>query len=246
MGGLVFDEIVRHRHGSVAYLSGLCSAGLRLRCLKGYRAAVDFQTLARDERADLADLLTSLSPEQWDAPTLCEKWRVRDVVAHMFSYDELGTGALMGRFARGWFVLNRVNEIGVTQSTRRTPDELLALVKANLEPSGLPGYFGGLVALIDGMIHQQDIRRSLGIPRDIPPDRMLPTLQYALWAPAVRGAWRARGVRLVATDLDWSFGKGPEVHGPGEALLMTMGFRRGVVGELSGPGQPRLAQRIER
>ncbi|HKY78279.1 MAG TPA: maleylpyruvate isomerase family mycothiol-dependent enzyme [Acidimicrobiia bacterium] len=202
--------------------------------------------MARDERGDLVDLLTSLKPEQWDAPTLCEEWRVRDVVAHMFSYDELSTPGLMRRFARGWFVLNRVNAVGVTEYTRRTPDELLALVRANLEPSGLPGYFGGLVALIDGMIHQQDIRRSLGISRDIPPDRLQTALQYALWAPAVRGAWRARGLRLVATDLDWSFGKGPEVHGPGEALLMTMGFRRGVVGELSGPGQPKLAKRIKR
>ena len=158
--------------------------------------------MARDERADLLDLLTSLSPEQWDAPTLCEAWRVRDVVAHMFSYDELSTPALMQRFARGWFVLNRVNAVGVTEYTRRTPDELLALVRANLEPSGLPGYFGGLVALIDGMIHQQDIRRSLGIPRDIPPERLQAALRYALRAPAVRGAWRARGLRLVATDLE--------------------------------------------
>ena len=202
--------------------------------------------MARDERCDLVELLTSLSPEQWDAPTLCEAWRVRDVVAHMFSYDELSTPALMGRFARGWFVLNRVNAVGVTEYTRRTPDELLVLVRANLEPSGLPGYFGGLVALIDGMIHQQDIRRSLGLPRAIPPDRLVTALRYALWAPAVRGAWRARGVRLVATDLDWSFGRGPEVHGPAEALLMTMGFRRGVVDELSGPGQPRLAKRFKR
>ena len=165
---------------------------------------MDFGTLARDERADLAELLTSLSPEQWDAPTLCEKWRVRDVVAHLYSYDELSTPGLMRRFARGGFVLNRVNAVGVNEYTRRTPDELLALVKANLEPSGLPGYFGGLVALIDGTIHQQDIRARSASPAPSRPDRLRPTLQYALWA------------------------------------------RRGVVGDLSGPGQPRLAKRIKR
>jgi uncharacterized protein (TIGR03083 family) len=206
---------------------------------------MDFRTVARDERADLAGLLASLSPEQWDAPTLCEAWRVRDVVAHMFSYDELSTGDLMRRFAKGWFVLDRVNAAGVTEYNRRSPDELLALVETHLEPSGLTALFGGMVALIDGMIHQQDIRRSLGRPRDIPPDRLLATLRCALYAPAIRGAWRARGVRLVATDLDWSFGRGPEVRGPAEALLMTMAARRAVVGELSGPGQPKLAQRID-
>ena len=31
----------------------------------------------------LADLLTSAPTETWDAPTLCEKWQVRHVVAHV-------------------------------------------------------------------------------------------------------------------------------------------------------------------
>jgi hypothetical protein len=37
----------------------------------------------------------TLTPEQWNAPSLCTQWRVRDVVAHMFSYDVLTTGALV-------------------------------------------------------------------------------------------------------------------------------------------------------
>jgi hypothetical protein len=49
--------------------------------------------LARQERRDLADLLATLTPERWDAPSLRTQWRVRDVVAHVFSYDILSTGA---------------------------------------------------------------------------------------------------------------------------------------------------------
>ena len=49
---------------------------------------MDLKPLARDERADLAEFLATLSPEQWEAPTLCAGWRVRDVVAHMLNYDE--------------------------------------------------------------------------------------------------------------------------------------------------------------
>jgi hypothetical protein len=49
---------------------------------------------------------------------------------------------------------------------------------------------------------------------------------------------------LVATDLDWAAGRGPEVHGPAEALLMAISGRRGIVQELTGPGQPTLAARI--
>ncbi len=46
--------------------------------------------LAREERADLAEFLATLTPEQWEAPTLCTLWRVRDVVAHIYSYEDLG------------------------------------------------------------------------------------------------------------------------------------------------------------
>jgi uncharacterized protein (TIGR03083 family) len=51
--------------------------------------AVDAMVLARAERSDLADLLVTLEPTQWNAPSLCSEWQVRDVVAHMFSYDTL-------------------------------------------------------------------------------------------------------------------------------------------------------------
>ena len=49
--------------------------------------AMDAMALARAERADLADLLVTLEPAQWNAPSLCTQWRVRDIVAHVFSYD---------------------------------------------------------------------------------------------------------------------------------------------------------------
>lgn len=164
----------------------------------------------------------------------------------MLSYDELNGRELLGRLASGRFLPDRANAIGLARYNKRSPDELLALLRAHLDPAGLPAALGCLIALADGVIHQQDIRRPLGMPREIPAERLLPALRTALGAPVIRGFWRVRGVRLVATDLDWSYGKGPEASGTAEALLMTIAGRRGVVGELSGPGQPRLAERIER
>jgi hypothetical protein len=74
---------------------------------------------------------------------------------------------------------------------------------------------------------------------------MLPALRIALIAPDVGGIWRVRGVRPVATDLSFSAGAGLEVRGAAEALLMTIAGRRGVVAELAGPGQAKLARRID-
>ncbi|HEY6574294.1 MAG TPA: maleylpyruvate isomerase family mycothiol-dependent enzyme, partial [Mycobacterium sp.] len=50
--------------------------------------------LARDERLDLADFLAGLTPEQWASPTLCEDWRVRDVAAHVVSFEGMTPGGL--------------------------------------------------------------------------------------------------------------------------------------------------------
>lgn len=73
---------------------------------------------------------------------------------------------------------------------------------------------------------------------------MRAVLNYALTAPAVRGARRARGVRLVATDIEWTHGSGPEVNGTGEALLMAMAARSDALNDLTRPGKPVLAQQI--
>jgi uncharacterized protein (TIGR03083 family) len=200
--------------------------------------------MACDERREFADLLSQLAPEQWDRPSLCERWRVRDVVAHVISYDELNPWALVRRMARAGFSPHRANAIGVGEYAPRTPDQLSELMRTCIPPRGLTAGFGGMIALVDGMIHQQDIRRPLNIPRDIPAPRLLTVLDYALTVPAVRGAFRARGVRLIATDMDWTHGRGPEVTAPAEALLMVMAARPDALNQLSGPGKSILAQRF--
>ncbi len=200
--------------------------------------------MACDERREFAEFLAGLSPDQWDADSLCDRWRVRDVVAHAISYDELGAAGLAARFVRGAFIVNRINDIGARDLASRSPDELVASVREHIRPRGLTAGFNGMIALVDGMIHQQDIRRPLNMPRTIPSDRLYAVLNFALYAPLVRGAWRARGVRLVATDIEWSHGKGPEVRGPGEALLMAMAGRTDALKQLGGAGTHKLSERL--
>jgi uncharacterized protein (TIGR03083 family) len=200
--------------------------------------------LAADERAEFAAFLETLTPEQWDAPTLCDEWRVRDVVAHVVSYDDLSLGAAFARVARAGFSLRRANHARLAELANLSTAEILAMVRRNLVPSGLTAVAGARIALTDGLIHHQDIRRPLGLPREIPPERLRRALTFAMTAPPLAVAPRVRGLRLVATDLDWTHGTGQEVTGPAEALLMAATGRR-VAGELSGPGQPTLAARID-
>ena len=202
--------------------------------------------LAQDERTELAVFLAGLTPEQWNAPTLCTKWRVRDVVAHIVSYDHLGPVGLAGQVARGWFIPDQVNEVGVRDHAQLSPEELLATFKDRLRPKGLTAGFGGRIGLVDGLIHHQDIRRSLGQPRDVPPERLAEALPFARIAPPIRAFWRARGLRLIATDLGWSSGSGPIVEGPAEPLLMAIAGRAHAIDELSGEGKSALASRLGR
>lgn len=115
-----------------------------------------------------------------------------------------------------------------------------------LIPRGLTAGFGGMIALVDGTIHHQDIRRPLGRPRDVPRERLGRILPLVPTNPRL-GAWRRiRGLRLSATDLDWAHGKGLEVTGTGEALLLAMAGRSSVLTELDGPGLAVLAGRLQR
>jgi len=200
--------------------------------------------MARDEREGFASFLDGLTSRQWNSPTLCELWTVREVAIHTVSYDELSTAGLVGRFLKGRLNTDRINAIGVADYSDRSPQQITVLIRSYAQPHGLTGGFGGKIALTDGMIHQQDIRRSIGLPRTIDPERLRTALNFARFAPTIRGAWRARGVRLVASDLDWSHGRGPEVRGPGEALLMAMAGRRAALDDVDGPGKAKLAQHI--
>ncbi len=207
-------------------------------------AGTDTMGLARAERADLAEFLAGLAPEQWDAPTLCEGWRVREVVEHVYSYEDLGITGFLTRLARAGLSPERANTLGVEQNAGRPPAELVERARACVRPRGFTALLGGRIALSDGMIHHQDIRRPLGLPRDIPADRIAAALEFARTAPPIGAAKRINGLTLVATDLDWTTGSGPAVEGTGEALLMSMAGRPGVAAELSGPGAPTLRDRI--
>jgi uncharacterized protein (TIGR03083 family) len=204
----------------------------------------DLMALAEEERTDLLELLHSLSDEQWDAPSLCTKWRVRDVATHIVSYDELSTTATVGTFIRGGLRINVVNAVALQRYDDLEPAAIIDLLARNLRPSGLPKGFGGGIALTDGTIHHQDIRRALNLPRSIPAHRLVPVLDFALGAPTLPARKNAKGLSLSATDIEWSSGEGQEVTGSGEALLLAIAGRPDPLDELRGPGSAVLRQRV--
>ncbi|ORA35848.1 maleylpyruvate isomerase family mycothiol-dependent enzyme [Mycobacterium aquaticum] len=200
--------------------------------------------LARAERSEFVALLQDLTPQQWDAPSLCRGWTVRDVVAHTVAYLGQSRIELTANMFRARWDIDRLNAYGLAKHADTPPEQLVRQMRAGIEPSGAAALYRGRVALIECLIHQQDIRRPLGLPRVIPADRLRAALSYARISPVIGGARRTRGLRLIATDTDWSAGVGTELRGAGEALLLAMTGRAcAVADELTGPGCSELRRR---
>ncbi len=204
----------------------------------------DIKDLAAAERDDLAALLRGLSGEQLAAPSLCPGWSVRDVAVHVVSYDDLAPWALPLVLGRGRFDVDRVNEQVLRSHDAVQGTDVAAFVASRRRPRGLTAGFGGRIALTDGMIHQQDIRRALDLARSIPAERLRPVLDFALRSPTIPFAKNAKGLRLVARDVDWTLGDGEEVSGPGEALLVALAGRPAALDDLDGGGVATLRARL--
>jgi uncharacterized protein (TIGR03083 family) len=94
------------------------------------------------------------------------------------------------------------------------------------------------------LIHGQDMCRPLGIKRDLPEAHLVPVADLVRDDVHIFGAKkRIAGLKLIATDMDWSHGNGPEVTGPAEALVMAMAGRLVALDDLSGEGTAALAAR---
>ena len=197
------------------------------------------------ERLSLADLLDDLSPDEWETPSLCDGWRVRDVAAHLTqAHMRLGP-ALVG-FVRARGNPNRaIHDVALRQA-RRPVTELAPMLRAMAGSRRTAPGLTPLEPLIDVLLHGQDIAVPLRRRRPVPAG---PAAAAATRIWATGWPWHARrrlaGFRLTATDVPWSAGQGQEVTGPVVALLQLLSARDEVaLPALTGDGVDDLAARL--
>ncbi|MCZ7535290.1 MAG: hypothetical protein M5T61_04660 [Acidimicrobiia bacterium] len=116
-------------------------------------------------------------------------------------------------------------------------------MRASVTARTLPPMIKAEGILADTLVHVQDIRRPLGLPREIPPERIRVALDTEKGNAIMGVKRRVDGLRLVATDIDWTHGEGPEVGGTGEAILMAILGRRIAIDDLTGDGVATFASR---
>lgn len=210
--------------------------------------STDHRRLHDDENAELSAYLHTLAPEAWEEPSLCEGWRVRDVVGHILYGNEQRLSTLPLRLARYGFSSDRSGKAySIARATGCSPADLLRSFDERDPWAGTCRVFPPRLTLLDRLVHHQDIRRALGHPRAIPEERLLTVLDATPTLGTVFGAKaRTKGLRFAATDLDWTWGDGPEVRGPGEAILMAMLGRDDALADLEGEGHAPFAERVTR
>jgi uncharacterized protein (TIGR03083 family) len=206
---------------------------------------MDTWKLVDAERKDNVALLEGLSPEQWDVASLCGEWRVRDVAAHMSAGANIQPLHFMRLLASNGFNFNKAN---AAEAVERGSGNTIAIVEQYRQTIGSrkkPPGTKAVTVLNDMVVHGQDIRRPLGISRAIAEDRVRSSLDFVKGSGWPYGAKkRVAGLRLEATDMDWTHGEGPVVRGTGEALLMILNGRADALKDVDGPGKDLLAARM--
>ncbi|MFD6936635.1 maleylpyruvate isomerase family mycothiol-dependent enzyme [Streptomyces goshikiensis] len=193
------------------------------------------------ERRELADLLDTLRADQWDRPSLCAGWRVREVAAHMSLGFRLSLPATMGELARARGNLHRMTDrVARRDAAAHSTSELAAFLRDGAHHPWTPPIGGLPAALGHDTVHGLDITVALGLDRRVPEDR-LRLLLGAIRPSGLRffGA-DISGVRLCAEDLDWSYGSGSPVYGAAQDLLLLAFGRRLPDGRLRGEASSRF------
>ncbi len=192
----------------------------------------------RVETHDLADALADLTDDQWSSPSLCDAWRVRDVLAHVTAGAEgaFKPRAVVSGLIRYRFDYNRWVAVDGQRRGRADPAVILRAFRDTAADLAASADGSPISALTHVFVHGQDICRPLGIRRDPPEAHLVAVADFVATSIVFRAKKHIAGLRLVATDADWSHGSGPEVRGPAEALVMTMAGRAVALEDLSGEG----------
>lgn len=196
-----------------------------------------------DERRYLADLLESLTPEQWQVRTLCSAWTVHDMAAHLVMPIEGTVLDLMRATVRARGNADRIGVLMTARFAELPSAELVTRLRANAESSAGPPMVGEHGPYSDSLIHGEDIRIPLGIADDRPQERWRPTLDFLMTRKARLGFLPAAKPDLwyQATDVEWQHGRGDVVSGPAATLALALCGRAARLDELDGPGSEVLS-----
>lgn len=196
------------------------------------------------EREALAADLDGLDQAGWDTPSMCTQWTVREALGHMTATAKMTPPQFFLSLLRSGFSFQKMTAAEIERETAGTPaDSLAAWRDASKLTSHPPGPVDSWLG--ETIIHAEDIRRPLGIAHEYPTAAVVRVADFYKGSNLIVGAKkRIAGLRLRATDANWSTGDGPEISGPILALALVMTGRAPALTDLSGAGVAQLRARL--
>jgi uncharacterized protein (TIGR03083 family) len=196
------------------------------------------------QRTSLTAMLDDLADDEWQQPSLCAGWTVRDVAAHL-TMQQLGLRDEL-RMLRKWRgSMDRTNEHVVRlRAAELTTGQMIAAIRGMIGSRRHNFGVTPLETLTDILVHSQDIAIPLGRRLEMAPDAAAVAASRNLSMrvpPPLPLVKKVARFRLTATDTTWSAGEGPEVRGPMAALLLVCCGRLVALPQLSGEGAAALA-----
>jgi uncharacterized protein (TIGR03083 family) len=193
------------------------------------------QPVVAAEFVSLADLLAVASDTQWDTQSLCERWRVREVIAHMTMAARYSEEEFMAELRRCDFDFTRLSNEVASRDASLPDDELVSSLRSDVMQRWTPPGGGHHGALNHVVIHGLDVTVPLGVPRRSPDETIRVVLD-----DLTQGGGQAHfgvdieGRNLQASDLDWSHGSGPVLRGAAGDLALAICGRTVPDGRLEG------------
>ena len=183
----------------------------------------DLQPWVAPTYEGLAALLSAGPPETWDAPSLCTRWQVRHVVAHVTMPARLTPeqfGAEMAA-ARGDFGV--LSDTVAARDAALPPDELLAALRSPRLHDWQPPGGGAAGALSHAVVHALDVTAALGAPTTAPAPAVTAVLDQladgSVFGLDLTDIW------LQATDSDWGSGDGEVLRADSGQLVALLAGR---------------------
>ena len=188
-------------------------------------------------RLELADRFSALERPQWESASWCEGWRVSDVVGHLVHIAEATHVSMASDILRNGVLPDRALSTVAKRLGNLDGDELVRRLRA---ASGSRFHVPGTppaLELGELMVHGSDALRPLGLDFTPAISNTIPVLNiYSLVSQLAFHSAPQRSVTLVANDVGWTKGHGPEVRGSSMDLILLMANRRQITDSLEGPG----------
>jgi uncharacterized protein (TIGR03083 family) len=197
------------------------------------------------QRMVLADLVGRLPATDLDRPSLCARWSVREVVAHVaLTPRSPGTARVLGAAIRAHGNFDEFNRALAVHHAERLGENLADELRQVASSRRTPAITTVDNLVFDTLVHVQDVALPLGLDVAVPPEvareaaERVWRMGWPFWARR-----RLAGLSLSATDTPWDRGEGDPVRGPIRDLLLLLTGRVGAaLPRLEGSGVGRIAR----